>query len=769
MESTAAQVKPRWKRKRWRILSVSLITLLLVTGVPASYGYWVWQKSLPQIEGELQVEGLLQEVSVWRDTMGVPHIKAGNAHDLYFAQGFVTAQDRLFQMDLSRRQASGQLSEVIGEKTIERDKFFRTLGLRRAAEASAKIYSEETQGVVAAYAAGVNAYIQRAKEIDSLPVEFRLLGYEPKPWQVIDSITISKYMAYDLGGHWEGQAFRYYLLQNFSKEKAYDLFPSYPADADTIMEAIEDSPVDVMTSLPSVPIPSEWNGSNNWVIAGSKTSSGKPILANDPHLDLGTPSIWYETHLEAPDLEVAGVIFAGIPGILLGHNRHIAWGVTNVGPDVQDLYIEKRNPENPQEVKYMDKWEKIKIIEEKIKVKESNTIPHQVHITRHGPIISEFIDNDISDSAFSLRWTALDPSNEMEAVLRFNRAKNWDEFKEGLTLFHTPAQNFVFASIDGTIAYRANGLIPIRKKGDSMLPVPGWTNEYEWKGYIPWDKLPTLLNPDEGFIATANNKVIDDAYSFHISNTWADPYRYQRIAEELRSKNDWTVKENQALQLDSHNLRAKEMVPSLLVEINKKKKELRRIDQKALKILMEWNYEDSPKLGAPLLFHLWMDELEDQLYVDIDRKMMPLFERKGGITDQLLRQAVVGEPGPWITEQGGVTKLAMTSFKNAVDRAVELQGDSPAEWSWGEYHQVKFQHPLAAVEPLNYLFNPKSYPFRGSEVTVAAARYAKNGEVVHGASWRTVVDLNDLSRSWNVIGPGQVGHRLSPWYDTMVG
>ncbi|CAM3640423.1 hypothetical protein GCM10009865_26010 [Aeromicrobium ponti] len=285
-------------------------------------------------EGVTEIGSISAQVMVNRDSNGIPHINASNERDLFIAQGYIQAQDRLFQMDLSRRQASGRLSEVIGDATVENDKYFRTLGLRRAADASYQSYSPEAKEVLGWFAESVNIYIKELKENGKWPVEFKILGYQPEEWTPVDSLTIGKYMAYDLGGHWESQAFRYYLLQNFPEEKAYDLFPSYPEEAPYI---IAKSNLDIEKSFASVTTPPEFNGSNNWVVAGNKTASGKSILADDPHLSLGTPSIWYQMHLESPEMNVSGVIFAGIPGIILGHNELIAWGVTNAGPDVQDL------------------------------------------------------------------------------------------------------------------------------------------------------------------------------------------------------------------------------------------------------------------------------------------------------------------------------------------------------------------------------------------------------------------------------------------------
>ncbi|MCH1627974.1 penicillin acylase family protein [Ferdinandcohnia quinoae] len=759
------------QKRRWKVLLIIGIVLIVLMASLLLGGYLFLRKSLPVIEGEINLTEITKEVEVTRDKNGVPHILAENSYDLYFAQGFVTAQDRIFQMDLSRRQASGELSEVIGASTLDQDKYFRTLGLRRAAVASYDGYSSEAKDVLQAYADGVNAYIKDAKKNNTLPVEFTFAGYEPTEWTPIDSLTIGKYMAYDLGGHYKGQAFRYYMAQHFSDEKVLELFPTYPEDGATVLQALRENELDITKSIATVQFPNEFNGSNNWVVSGDKTESGLPILADDPHLGLATPSIWYETHIESPDVNVSGVIFAGVPGIILGRNENIAWGVTNVGPDVQDLYIEKRNPDNPKQFEYMGKWEDATVVKEPIKVKDGKTVPYEVQITRHGPIISEFTHDDKEDTALSLRWTALDPSTELEAVMMFNKAKDWEEFKKALTYFHTPAQNFVFAANDGTIAYRANGLIPIRKKGDSSVPVPGWTDEYEWEGYIPWDELPTIVNPEEGFISTANNKITPDDYPYHITNTWAQPYRQQRIRDVLNSKDKITVDDMLKLQFDQHNLQAEEFVPIFLKALEESKGELREIDKKVIELFENWDYVEDIEAAAPLVFHQWMTEFANVLFEDeIPNDVDELFEGKGQIVDQMIRDAVNGKEGIWLSEAGGLEEVTFQSFQRAVDFAVERQGDKPSNWVWGDYHAVPFKHPLSAIKPLNYLFNfggPTA--MGGSGVTVAAAGFNRDtGLVTHGAAWRSVVDFANLSETYNVVGPGQSGHVLSDFYQDQV-
>ncbi|MGN1400622.1 MAG: penicillin acylase family protein [Bacillus sp. (in: firmicutes)] len=760
MESGLGKPKRKGKR-RWRkaaVISFSAVVLLLLLAVGAA-GYTL-KKPLPKTEGQVQLKGLGHTVEVVRDSRGVPHIKADNEKDLYLAQGYIQAQDRLFQMDLSRRQASGRLSEVIGTSTVENDKFFRTLGLRRAAESSLDSYTEKGKEVLKWFADGVNLYMEEAIESNKLPVEFLLLGYEPEPWTPVDSLTIGKYMAYDLGGNWENQAFRQYLVEEFPDEKAYDLFPSYPENAPYIIGSKE---LDISRMFADAVIAPEYNGSNNWVVGGIKTKSGKPLLADDPHLSLATPSIWYQMHLNSPGVNVSGVIFAGIPGIILGHNETIAWGVTNTGPDVQDLYIEKRNPKNKQQFLYKGEWEQASIFNEPIKIKDEETLDYKVTVTRHGPIISEFAEATGQEHVLALKWTALEPSAELEAILNMNKAGSWEEFERALEKFNTPAQNFVYADKKGDIAFKANGNIPLRTKGDSLLPVPGWTGEYEWDGYIPYDELPRTVNPKEGFISTANNKVIDDSYPYHISHHWAQPYRQMRIREVLMSNNPLEVEDMKALQMDVKNLQAEEFLHKFLALIP----EQSGIGDNAISVLENWDFQDDQNEAAPLIFHFWMSAVSDVLFEEsIPEDVLDLFKGRKAAVDQLLRNAIDGNPGPWIEEKDGLAKVLEASFDQAIDKMTDLQGKTVREWKWGDFHQVRFDHPLSAVTPLKYLFNPSGgLAVGGSSVTVQAAANKKDGTVNHGGSWRFIADLSDLGKAYHLVGPGQSGHVQSDHYN----
>ncbi|TQR34167.1 penicillin acylase family protein [Lysinibacillus sphaericus] len=754
----------------WKKWLLAIAGFLAVVVIVAFIGFtWFMNKSKPVIDGELSLNVLDEDVTVTRDDKGIPHIFAKTDADLYRAQGYVQAQDRLFQMDLARRQASGRLSEIIGEATIDTDKHFRTFSLREAAEKSLSIYDTESRQVLEWFADGVNAFITQAKKNNTLSYEFALLGYEPEEWSIVDSLTIGKYMAYDLGGNWNTLAFRHWALQNFGEEKAKELFIKYPENASSIIKANKENPVAVVGHFKTELLPNEFNGSNNWVVSGIKTKNGTPILADDPHLGLSTPSIWYQMHLQSPEQNVSGVIFAGIPGIILGHNDNIAWGVTNVGPDVQDLYIEIPNPNNLTQFRYDGKWEQAEVRNEPIKVKNGETVDFNVVVTRHGPIMTALAFKDTEPTAqFSMQWTALQPTTELRAVLGFNKSKSWSEFEKALEDFKAPAQNFVFASKDGTIAYKANGQIPIRKQGDGQLPVPGDSSDYGWEGFIPWDELPTVVNPDEGFIATANNEVIGEEYPYHITDFWAQPYRYERIKEVLAANDSLTVEDIMKLQMDQHNLYAREFLPYLLTSIKTQDQDEKYKD--VIKLLENWDMVDAKDSGAPLVFHTLMEKLQEVLFKDqMPEDMYDLMYGKFNITDQLLRTAYAGKNSIWIDEQGGVDATVYKALKLTVAQIENQFGKNVSKWKWGNFHQLTFDHTLGKASPIfAAYFNAKKIPIGGSKVTVQAADNDLAGNVNHGASWRFVVDVGDLSSAYHIVGPGQSGHVKSAWYQDQV-
>lgn len=748
-----------------KILKYFLLSILIFAIISIIFVYRFFKKSLPQLNGEIKISSLKEEVIVTRDNNGIPTITAKNTLDLFKAQGFIQAQDRLFQMEMAKRQASGTLSEVIGEKAIENDKKFLSYSLLVAAKNSYNSYSKESKEILQAFADGVNEFIKISEENNTLPYEFKIIGFKPGKWTPFDSLVIGKYMAYDLGGHWSYQAMNNWILNNLGEDKLNELLPkSFNNDFSNkeIINSNKLAIMDINEKVANLKLPHIDNGSNNWALSGKKTKSGKPLLADDPHLGLATPSVWYQMNLISPEFKVQGVIFAGVPGIILGNNENIAWGVTNVGPDVQDLYIEKQNPKNPYQFEYDGKWYDAKVIPHTIKVKGKEDIKFDVVYTKHGPIIDELIKS-VNDKniKFSMQWTAHESTKELEAIMMINKSKNWQEFENALKSFEAPAQNFVYADKTGFIAFKANGNIPIRLKGTGALPVPGYSSEYGWKGYIPYDKLPMIINPESGFVSSANTNIVKD-YQYHLSNIWAQPYRKNRIDQVLSSKNDFTEEDMKKLQMDIKNLYAEEFLQNIL-------KNTDNLDSEIIKILNEWDKNDDKNSPAPLIFHTLMEKIRINLFKkQMDKNVYKFMKFQSYLVDRILRNEFNNESSIFIKEYGGLKKLLNNSFNDAISELKSKFGNNPKNWRWGKNHTLFFEHPIGKSNKiLGKILNSKKIETSGSSITVQAARQNEQGYVNHGASWRFVFDFKDM-KGYHIVGPGQSGHFMSSYYNDQV-
>ena len=574
-------------------------------------------------------------------------------------------------------------------------------------------------------------------------------------------------MAYDLGGHWDHQSFNNWILNNLGEENLKQLLPesfSKNPDSEDIIKANLAANANINKDTAKVERPPMENGSNDWVVSGKKTKSGKPLLADDPHLGLSTPSVWYQMTLSTPDHKVSGVIFPGIPGIILGHNENIAWGVTNFGPDVQDLYIERRQSDNPYKFEYDGKYYDAQVDKYSIKVKGQDDEQFEVVNTKHGPII-DFLLKPLGNenTSFSMQWTALESTQELEAILNIDKAQNWEEFEKALENFKAPAQNFVFADNQGNIAYKSNGNVPIRKKGNGNLPVPGYSSEYGWTGYISYDKLPKIVNPEQGFIATANTETVKTDY--HTSNVWAQPYRKARIDEVLSEKNDLTADDMKKLQMDTKNLYAKEFLTNLLKNVNKDKVSKNEVYDK----LSSWDNIDNKDEAAPLIFDAWMKKIQAHILKDkMSEEAYKFMPHKESYVDKILRDSLNGKKVNLIEEKGGLNTVLTESLNETISELEGKYGKDVNKWKWGNGHTLGFRHPLSKSSALlAYFLNPKEYPISGSKVTVQAAKQNEEGIVNHGASWRFVYDF-DTKTGYHVVGPGQSGHVLSDNYDDQI-
>ncbi|GAB4420126.1 MAG: penicillin acylase family protein [Anaerolineales bacterium] len=829
-------------KKFTRILTRVLIALVVLVVVVGAFGTYyvkshipnrVAQKSFPQIDGEINISGLDAPVDIYRDEMGIPHIYAASLHDLFFAQGYVHAQDRFWQMDFWRHIGSGRLSEMFGEGQIETDQFLRTMGWRQTAEAEYAQLSPTSKAILDAYTEGVNAYIGEREAIE-LSLEYLILtgvlnpDYVIEPWTPIHSLTWGKAMSWDLRGNMDDEITRVYLLKTMTPEQVAEIYPEYPEDFPVIVnnigEGMSSSPVQ---PSPFVDIPEsvldaaqhnasllepllgpafDGIGSNSWAISGKLTNTGMPLLANDPHLGIQMPSIWYQVGLHCTPksadcpFEVAGFSFAGVPGVVIGHNENIAWGFTNTGPDVMDLYIEKINPENPNQYEVNGEWVDFETRQETIHVAGGEPVTITVRTSRHGPIISD-VYGSIKDNldpkdkeakpfrekagidlpqhyAIAVAWTALEPSTPFEAIWGFNKAENWEQFREASRSFHVPAQNLIYADRAGNIGYQMPGDIPIRAKGDGTLPVPGWTDEYEWTGYIPFEELPYAFNPAEGYIVTANNRVPPRNYPYLITKDWDYGFRANRIVDMIESTpGKIDIAYMRQMQGDSYNMNAETLVPILLA--TNLDPELASVRDQ---LLRDWDYQNTIDSPSAALFEAFWKHLQQNTFVD---EMPPAFWEKPTSRTfwrssrfyEIARNIAAQPNSAWWDDKSTPEietreEIFQKSFAEAVAELEKTLGKNPANWRWGDLHVANFENATlgqSGIGPIEAMFNRGPFPTSGGSNLVNATGWNPN-EGFHLdwlPSMRMIVDMSDLNNSLTVHTTGNSGHAYHPHYMDM--
>ena len=816
---------------------IGLLILVILLG--GSGGFYfksylpntVAPKSFPQIDGEIQLEGLDAPVDIYRDEMGIPHIYATTRHDLFFAQGYIHAQDRFWQMDVSRHIGSGRLSEMFGDSQLDTDSFLRTLGWARVAEDELKMLSTDNLARLQAYADGVNAYLADHKG-DEASLEYSILGllapgYEPEPWQPLHSITWGKAMAWDLGkSRLSSEVQRSILLKTLTPGQLSELYPPYPSEnpyivndfttgASSRQPAIELAPtLDVSTllativekqeSLDSILGPGgDSIGSNNWVIGGELTSTGKPMLANDMHLDQQIPSIWYQANLhcfpisEKCAMDVSGFSFPGVPGIIAGHNQRIAWGFTNVGPDVIDLYIEKINPENPNQYEVNGKWVDMKIVEESIKVAgQGEPVKLTIRYTRNGPIVSDTYgpleqqrDDDEPNFtekagidlpavyAISMRWTALEPNKVIDAIFGINQAGNWDEFRAAASNFSVPAQNMVYADVDGNIGYQTPGWIPIRKPGhDGTLPVPGWTDNYQWQGYIPFDELPRTFNPEAGFIATANNSIIGPEYPYIITTDFDRGYRARRVTDLIaNAPAPITVDYIKQIHGDNKDLSAEFLIPAIL-DADLGDAHLEEVRS----LLKSWDYQLNMDSAPPALFNSFYYHLLARSFRD---DLPEAYWPSGGARWVLVIKNLLEQQDSFWWDDKTTTNTVETrdniirfAFMDAVSELEDRFGQDTSKWNWGDMHTLILTNTTlgkSGISPIDALFNRGPFRTSGGDIIVNATGWDASMEipiaytVTSYPSERVIYDLSDFNNSIAIHTTGQSGHAYHSHYTDM--
>ena len=738
-----------------RIGLVTLILVVLVVSGISCGNLYLRSATLPEKNGVLELEGLRQPVEIRREANGVPHIAARNEEDLLFALGVVHGQDRLWQMEFQRRTGAGRLSEVLGESTVDQDRFLRTWGFYRAAERAYENLSPGGRRSLDAYVAGINAYLDSDP---GLPPEFRLLGHQPEPWRPADVLVWAKMMSFDLSNNYDTELENRRLRsRGLSPGRIRELTPPYPEDAPTVLRDATPAPPDGEEARLGALLeqyraqPKFVEASNNWVVSGERTASGEPLLADDPHLGLQSPSLWYLAHLESPTLEAVGATLPGLPGVVIGRNDRIAWGVTNVGADVQDLYVLDETSDG-RGYRYAGGVEPYRTREEVIRVKGAEDITLDMRETVHGPVVSGVVGDTAAEAdgaPLALRWTSLESEDRtLESYLSVNRAGSWEEFNEALRDYKAPAQNFVYADVEGNIGYVAPGAYPIRREEHTGLyPAPGG-GEWDWRGPVPFEEWPRSFNPEGGFFITANNKVTSEDYPHSLSLEWAEPYRAERIRRMIGERKDLTAQDMVSIQQDQHSLLYKDFRPVLerLEPRSGRGREWKRR-------LLSWDGDARPGSREAAVFAAW--------YAELTR--LPADEVGTEHWDEpryLIRALNQGDPAC-----GSVEKCRAYASE-ALGRALGRPGIGDS--AWGLPHQAVFEHPVLSETPLAR-FSDKKVPFGGDSSTVNVGHYDfETLQMSHGPSYRHVVDLADLENSLYIHAPGQSGNLLSGHYDDLL-
>src|SRR5580658_9352383 len=779
-----------------RILRNIVAGLLLLFGIAILLVWWVVQRALPKLDGSVSVPALKEGVLVDRDPWGRPWIRAKSVEDLVTAQGYVVAQDRLWQMDLLRRAAAGDLAEIFGDIALDIDKENRTLGMRVAAERAAADSSPEIRGLLDAYARGVNQYIQERTK--RLPIEFLALGYKPRSWTPADTYLIALYMNKTLTSTWKEKLNRQWIVQKVGPDRARDLFAEdSPLDHFIVGDEAAGSPPPKQeggaqtTERASAPDsdsppfpPREWDaaraflaqfeeesseiiGSNNFVVSGAHTASGRPLLANDTHLQLSTPALWYIVHLTAPGLNVEGFALPGAPLVIIGHNDRIAWGFTNSNADVEDLYVEKFSDTNPLEYSADGKALTADVRHEVIHVRGKRDVTLDVVVTRHGPIVHRDTA-ERGGRAYALRWTALEPGGLDFGFPLLGEAQDWNSFIETTRHIAGPGQNTIYADVDGNIGFTIPARIPVRANGNGALPVPGDTDEYEWKGYIPFEELPRVENPPEGIIATANARTVGPGYKYYLSDRQAGPYRTARIYELLSGRTGLRAQDCNAIQNDIVSL-PNRFLASALLQAAKAQQPADARAQRLIAGLAGWDARATAESVETSFVEYTRRALFVRLlqpYLGDDVTKYELWEPLSVYNDVWWRDKVFLEnvlrerPAAWLPNGfGNYDELLMASADDAVAALKKQTGqENESEWNSGRLHPLDMIHPLGRAGLLHRMLSIGPYEQAGTIDTVRAMG------VGHGPAMRFVADLANFDGSLMEIPTGESGQYASPYY-----
>jgi penicillin amidase len=735
------------------------------------------RRALPPLEGDVAAPGLRAPVEVIRDRWGVPHIYASDLHDLFLAQGWVIASERLFQFDFLSRLATGRLSEMLSELTVPVDRFVRTMGWNRIGERLGANYDERSMEMARAFGSGFRAWVEA---MPAKPVEYQVLDTEPEVPSEDRLPAIgaagSVFMAYGLSRNWDHELLRAEIAERLGPEVMRTLFPDLDTES-ALVEAGKEGSADRIALLRDAILPPSGQGSNNWVVDGSRTTTGKPLLANDPHLAVAAPSIWFECHLSAPGYHAAGVTLPFSPGVLIGHNDRIAWGFTNTEGDVMDLYLEKLS-EDGTEAEHNGSWERVTVHREEIHVRgrdEPEVL--EVRETRHGPLVDSYmvgiadpviVENGIR-RPYALRWVGAEAGVQPSTVLALNTAASWEEFREAAGGWHCPGQNMVYADVEGNIGYQLTGTYPIRRKGDGTVPVPGWTDEYEWDGWVPYDELPRAFNPEDGFLVTANNKMHDEGYRHNLGRDFLPPYRARRVAQMICERETHDIESFARMQTDTVSLPASELLPALIsIEPASDRQ------KSALALLAEWDRDVSADSAAGALYEVWNKHIALRVLGRLfeDQELLHHFYGRRQWTNafqyQVLPNLLAYPTARWWGRNGREARdeALRETLDAALDELTAALGEDVAAWRWGSLHRARFAGRLALIPDLAELFTAGEVELGGDEQTVNQGLFEPGWsyDVVVAPSWRQVLDPSDWDASIGTHTVGQSGNPASPHF-----
>lgn len=765
------------KAKTTRVTLLILIALYL-------FFRWTFFPPLPGYSGHEKLPGLTEEVDVFTDDYGVPHIFAQNEKDLFFASGYIIARERLFQLSTIASAVRGELADFFGDGSLEDDIYLRTWGIPTISKKIIQNYDKEAMMVSQAFCDGINAYIDEIG--NRVPPEFKILGKKPIKWLPSDLAGHGRMMAHDLQQSWKSEIMFGLVEQYYGPDKTAELMPAYEKNLPTIAsmdmrkfwetfsEAVWDREESVREILGTNGVSI---GSNNAVISGKRTESGKPLLMNDPHLKFRQPGVWYEMHIKGGRFDVSGVCLVGLPVPVIGQNENCAWGFTNVMADDMDFFVEKIHPNNPNLYLYGDEWKEMEMEEQTIPLHDGRDTTIVIRSTIHGPIISDihpFLKN--SDVAVSMSWAGAWETLELSALIQLNTMKNWEDFTNAVRDFSIPGQNMVYADKEGNIGWRPAVKLPVRKDGNSLLPRPGHLPEYDWKGTVPFDEMPFLLNPAKGYIVTANQKTVDDSYPYYISNMWADPSRAMRIEDLVKEKNKISLEDMKNIQRDILSPFARELTPYILR--TEKGNETGNL-KTAFNLLKNWDFREEAESPEALVFHVTLNRMFYNIYQDefsaINPKLMEGLTNLTLFASRNLISTIKNNTSSWFdnVETGSVVEsrddVVYQSIVEAVDEIEKKVGKNPATWSWGKIHHLTYPHNMGKIKALDWIFGLNVGPFEsgGSAMTVNNGEYdiSKPYNQIVGPSMRRIVDFSDLNATQMILPAGESGRPNSPHYD----